>query len=143
MNILWTQDLTSQIYKDALKIRYEVFVDEQKVPADLEIDDLENSSSHGVLYDDNQAIATIRLHQIDKKSGQIQRVAVLKKYRKKDYGKALMIEAEKKAKEMQINQIKLDSQNKAIPFYQKLAYRISSDEFMDAGIPHHRMIKNI
>lgn len=141
--MLWTEDLNSPIYKDSLKIRHKVFVDEQKVPVDLEIDHLEKSSIHGVLYNSNQAVATLRLYQSKSRSYQVQRVAVLKRFRKKGYGKTLMLKAENKAKELDADQLILDSQNTAIPFYKKLAYQISSGEFLDAGILHHTMVKDI
>lgn len=141
MKILWTSDLNSPIYQDALDIRYKVFVDEQKVPKELEIDDLEDSSLHVVLYQSEQAIATARLYKLDDDSYKVQRVAVLRAFRKNGFGKRLMKEVEKKAKMMQAYRLILDSQNTAIPFYEKLGYKISSSEFMDAGIPHHRMIK--
>lgn len=143
MKFKWTRDLESSVYKDALSIRYKVFVDEQNVPKELEIDDLENSSLHGTLYSSNQAIATVRLFPLNSDCYKVQRVAVLKEFRKKGFGKKLMLESEKKAKEMGAEFIELDSQNKAIPFYKKLAYKIISDEFLDAGILHHKMKKHI
>ena len=141
MNTLWTNDLNSNVYKDALFIRYQVFVNEQKVPEKLEIDDLENSSMHLVLYQSGQATATARLHKLNSESYKVQRVAVLKKFREKGFGKLLMKEIEKRAKKEKATQLVLDSQNSAISFYKKLAYTVSSSEFMDAGIPHHQMTK--
>lgn len=143
MKTLWTEDLNSQIYKDALAIRYKVFVDEQKVPSDLEIDEFEEKSIYGVLYDSDQAVATVRIYSLNNKVYKVQRVAVLKQLRGQGLGKRLMLDVERKAKEMQVEHLKLDSQNTAIPFYQKLGYEISSDEFLDAGILHHTMIKKI
>lgn len=143
MKFLWTRDLDSSVYKDALSIRYKVFVDEQKVPKDLEIDDLEESSLHGTLYSSNQAIATVRLFPLNPDCYKVQRVAVLKEFRKKGFGEKIMQESENKAKKMNAKFLELDSQNKAIPFYQKLGYKIISGEFLDAGILHHKMNKRI
>lgn len=143
MKTLWTEDLNSQIYKDALAIRYKVFVEEQKVPSDLEIDEFEERSIYGVLYDSDQAVATVRIYSLGNSTYKVQRVAVLKDLRGQGLGKRLMLDVEKKAKEMNVAHLKLDSQNTAIPFYQKLGYKISSDEFLDAGILHHTMIKKI
>ena len=143
IKILWTKNIDSKIYQDALKIRYKVFVDEQKVPEELEIDRLESLSTHGVLYESNQAVATVRLYPLSTNSYKIQRVAVLKDYRGIGMGRLLMKELENKIKKENTQQLILDSQNNAISFYQKLGYELSSAEFMDAGIPHHTMIKNI
>ena len=143
MKIFWTKETHSDIYKDALKIRYKVFVDEQKVPVDLEIDELESMCMHGVIYDSSKAIATIRIYPLKSTEYKIQRVAVLSDYRSKGVGRLLMQEVENKIKRKNNQRLILDSQNKAIPFYKKLGYKISSSEFMDAGIPHHRMTKEI
>lgn len=137
----WTNNLESSIYQYALAIRYKVFVDEQKVPADLEIDEFENSSLHLVVYDVNKPIATARIYALTDDTYKVQRVAVLKEYRTRGIGKKLMEEIERKAKILQAIKLTLGSQNTAIPFYEKLGYTISSAEFMDAGIPHHSMTK--
>lgn len=143
MKNIWTNNLQSQTYKDALSIRYEVFVDEQKVPSDLEIDEFENSSLHLVLYKSNQPIATARMYQVNDDCYKVQRVAVLKKHRGTGIGAKLMKEVERKAKMKEVTKLTLGSQDSAIPFYEKLGYVISSEEFMDAGIPHHTMIKTL
>ena len=143
MEIRWTKRIDSEIYRDALNIRYKVFVDEQNVPEELEIDERESSSLHAVLYDAGKAIATVRIYPFKPNVYKVQRVAVLKDYRSQGIGRRLMQEVEKKVQMQKNQQLILDSQNYAIPFYEKLGYGILSSEFMDAGIPHHTMIKNI
>lgn len=141
MKRIWTSDMDSDIYKDALAIRYKVFVEEQNVPIDLEIDELEDSSLHLVLYQSNQPVATTRIYKLDDNSYKVQRVAVLKEYRENGLGTILMKEVEKKARLNKMTKLTLGSQNTAVLFYKKLGYEISSNEFMDAGIPHHSMTK--
>ena len=139
----WTTDLNSTIYQDALKIRHEVFVLEQKVPVDLEIDDLEDQTEHIVLYKGDEPIGTARIYHLGDGKYKIQRVATKKNVRGQGYGAALMKQIECKIKEIGGAQIILGGQNTALPFYEKLGYTIEGEEFMDAGIPHHNMIKNI
>lgn len=141
MKISWTDKTDSTIYKDALAIRYQVFVNEQKVPVTLEVDELETSSLHLVLYEKDQPIATARIYKLNEDTYKVQRVAVLPEHRKHGVGTKLMKAVEEKAKLNQTKQLTLGSQNSAIPFYKKLGYTISSEEFMDAGIPHHSMEK--
>lgn len=141
MKMKWTDDTRSAIYKDALAIRYTVFVDEQHVPVDLEIDELEDLSLHLVLYKAKQPVATARIYKLADDTYKVQRVAVLKEDRTSGIGTLLMKEIEKKASELRAKSLTLGSQNSAIPFYEKLGYHISSEEFMDAGIPHHSMRK--
>ena len=139
----WTTDLESQTYKDALQIRHKVFVDEQKVPVDLEIDDLEAVTEHIVLYKEDQPVATARILELENATYKVQRVATLKPFRGQGYGAELMAQIEAHVSHLNAQKLVLGAQNTAIPFYEKLGYTTHGDEFMDAGIPHHNMTKNI
>ena len=140
MEIKYTTDLNSTIYQDALKIRYEVFVNEQKVPPELEIDE-EANCLHFVLYNQNEALATCRLYKKTTEIVKLQRMAVLKSARGSQLGRKLMLATEAKAVELGYQKIILGAQNTAIGFYQTLGYQIDGPEFLDAGIPHHLMEK--
>ena len=142
-DIKWTTDTTSAIYKDALKIRYAVFVNEQGVSEEEEIDSLEEKTEHVVLYVDGKPVATARIYNLGENTFKVQRVAVLKDARGMGYGAVIMTEAEKRIHELGGHKVTLGAQNSAIPFYEKLAYSIEGEEFMDAGIPHHTMSKYV
>lgn len=124
-------------------VRKKVFVEEQKVPIELEIDDLEEEATHFVLYHNEEAVGAGRLRTIEDNIGKVERICVLAPYRGKGAGKLLMEEIEKFAKKLQLSKLKLNAQITAIPFYEKLGYTVISEEFMDAGIPHKTMIKTI
>ena len=96
----WTTDLNSKIYQDALNIRHEVFVAEQKVPVNLEIDDLEDQTEHIVLYKDDEPIGTARIYDLGNAIYKVQRVATKKEVRGQGYGAALMKQIERKIKEI-------------------------------------------
>ena len=140
-DIKWTTDTTSAIYKDALKIRYAVFVNEQGVSEEEEIDSLEDKTEHVVLYVDGKPVATARIYDLGENTFKVQRVAVLKDARGMGYGAVIMTEAEKRIHELGGHKVTLGAQNSAIPFYEKLAFNVEGEEFMDAGIPHHTMSK--
>lgn len=142
MDIQHTTDLTSSIYQDALNLRFEVFVKEQGVPAELEIEE-ENSCLHFVLYQEGNAVATCRLLEKDEWTYKLQRMAVSKNVRGLHLGQAIIAAAEKKARHQGYKKIILGAQNAAIGFYATLGYRIYGEEFMDAGIPHHMMEKDL
>lgn len=142
-DIKWTTDTTSAIYKDALKIRYAVFVNEQGVSEEEEIDSLEDKTEHVVLYVDGKPVATARIYDLGENTFKVQRVAVLKDARGMGYGAVIMTEAEKRIHELGGHKVTLGAQNSAIPFYEKLAFNIEGEEFMDAGIPHHTMSKYV
>lgn len=144
MKFYSTTDLSSTLYKDALDIRKVVFIHEQNVDESLEIDDLEDKALHVIGYKENKACCTARL--IEKENGllKIQRVAVLKDYRKKGIGLLLLQEIERLAKDtFGANKLLLDSQDHAIPFYQKSGFSVYGDGFLDANIPHHHMEKRL
>ncbi|WP_085521683.1 GNAT family N-acetyltransferase [Tuberibacillus sp. Marseille-P3662] len=129
-------------YDDALNVRNEVFVHEQNVPADLEIDEFEDDSTHFVTYEQDKPIGAGRLRHIDQ-VGKVERICVLKAYRGHKVGQAIMCAIESSAKKQGFHTLKLNAQNHAIKFYQQLGYDVCSDEFMDAGIPHVQMTKSL
>lgn len=140
---IWTNDLDSKTYQDALKIRYEVFVEEQKVPEELEIDDLEEQSHHVVLYQDDQPLGTARIYHQGDGVYKIQRVAVLSTQRGHGLGAQLMQACEQKIQQLQGTKMILGAQLQALPFYEKLGYIVEGPEFMDAGIPHRTVTKTV
>lgn len=144
MKILITKDTMSEIYLDAVRIRQKVFVQEQKVPANLEIDSDEAYAVHFVLYiDDQKPAATVRLLPLDDTTIKLQRMAVLKELRGKNLGAAIIKEAESFAKQQGFTTIKLGAQLTAKNFYQKLGYYAYGEVFQDAGIPHIQMKKEL
>lgn len=143
MEFIWTTDLSSNLYKDAIKIRKKVFVEEQLVPPELEIDDLEDQTIHVIGYLENKPVSTARVYKKNTTTFKIQRVAVLRDFRKKNLGHELMMEIERYARIMKFNTLMLDAQDHALTFYEKLGYQVDGEGFMDAGIPHHLMIKKL
>ena len=131
-----------QELEDAFYVRKIVFVEEQNVPPEEEIDELENEAKHFVAYDHNEPIGAGRFRIVDD-VGKVERICVLRDKRKTGAGKAIMMKIEDYAKKTGIEKLKLNAQTHAIPFYTNLGYDVVSDEFLDAGIPHKTMIKNI
>lgn len=127
--------------KDAYSVRVNVFVEEQKVPPEEEIDQYENEAIHFVVYDDRKPIGAGRLRELDG-FGKVERICIDKEYREKGIGKILMEAIEHEAKQRGMKAFKLNAQLQAVEFYQKLGYKVCSDEFLDAGIPHVTMKKN-
>ena len=142
ITIKHTEDIHTTIYEDALAIRKEVVVTEQQVPLSLEIED-EEVCVHFVLYENNEPAATVRLFPKDKSTYKIQRMAVLKKSRKKGFGRDIMVAAEEYAKIFGKTQTILGAQTHALAFYESMGYEAFGDEFLDAGIKHFNMKKEI
>lgn len=127
---------------DAYTIRKVVFVDEQKVPLEEEIDQFEDEATHVVLYDQNEPVGAGRFRVLDE-YGKVERICVLASYRKKGAGNLIMLKMEDIAKERGISKLKLNAQTHAENFYKKLGYETVSGLFMDAGIPHVTMVKEL
>jgi predicted GNAT family N-acyltransferase len=146
MKIVNTYDTSSRIYSDAVSIRHIVFVDEQQVPPEIEIDEYEAQCVHFVLYNaENSAVATARLLPDKEHAGlaTLQRMAVLKEYRSHGYGRDMIREVEKFAAQNSFSEIVLHAQITAQGFYSKMEYVPFGDEFEEAGIRHISMKKII
>ena len=135
--------LTSQQREDAFSIRNKVFVEEQGVPVTLELDELDKTATHFVVYTAETPIGAGRLRETTPGTGKVERICVLPEYRGRQLGKLVMNSLEKHAKKEGLEKIVLNSQSYAIPFYEKLGYVITSPEFMDADIPHRAMEKKL
>ncbi|MGI6551569.1 MAG: GNAT family N-acetyltransferase [Bacillota bacterium] len=131
--------------KKAFNIRKEVFVEEQGVLLEDEFDEfdrLNGPCQHILIYCNQQPVGTGRIRILDG-LGKLERICVLKAYRKFGLGKVIINALEEIAKEMGLSQVKLHGQTQAEGFYQKLGYRTSSDVFMEDGIPHVLMLKKL
>jgi predicted GNAT family N-acyltransferase len=133
---------TEDQIQEVFNIRKTVFVEEQKVPLEEEIDEYENDSTHFVLYDQSHSVGAGRFRILDG-VGKVERICVLPAIRGKGAGRELMLAIEEYAKQQPLSQLKLNAQTYAIPFYEGLGYEVISDEFLDAGIPHKTMKKTI
>lgn len=133
---------TDQEQNEAYRIRKVVFVDEQNVPMDLEIDEHEEASIHFIAYDGKDVVGASRLRFVGE-YGKLERICVLKSYRGKSYGKKLIDKMEEEIINKGYKKAKLHAQTHAKEFYERLGYEVFSDEFMDAGIPHVAMTKEL
>jgi hypothetical protein len=123
--------------EDICSIRYEVFVGEQNVPEELEIDGLDDEAKHVLAFVDGVPIGTGRI-LID---GHIGRVAVLKNYRGHGIGKLIMKELMKWAHDMSLEKVWLSSQWHAHSFYLDLGFVCVGEIYKEAGIDHIKMYR--
>ena len=119
----------------ASRIRLAVFVEEQRVPAEIEMDDHDAASVHALAYEDGAAVGTGRLLP----DGHIGRMAVLKTHRARGVGgtilKALIAEARRRG----MHEVVLSAQTHALEFYRKHGFEARGAAYMEAGIPHREM----
>ena len=136
---------TEEALRKALDVRFEVFVDEQGVPREEEMDQYDASPAsarHLLLEIDGEPAAAGRFIAYKPDTAKMQRIAVRRTYRGRGVGRELMLALESWAKEEGFTNSLLDAQCQAEPFYRSLGYAaVSPETFLDAGIPHVRMTK--
>ncbi len=125
---------------DAFLVRQEVFILEQSVPAELELDEFDSLAAHVLAYQDTHCIGTGRLTDLGGGKAQIGRMAVLAKFRGKGVGKQILRKLVDLATSQGVREIILHSQVSAIPFYEKLGFQAQGDVYDEAGIPHRNMM---
>ncbi|QLD87167.1 GNAT family N-acetyltransferase [Natronomonas halophila] len=128
---------------DALTVRREVFIEEQGVPEDLEIDGKDEEAIHFVAYSGGDAVGAARLREHDEAAAKVERVAVVEDERETGLGRAIMDTVEDAARAEGYESVLLHAQAPVIGFYETLGYEITSDEFEEAGIPHREMRKSL
>ena len=129
-------------------LRIEVFVKEQNVPMELELDEKDNSENtvHIGYFNDNKLIGVARLIDLDKDVIHIGRVVIDKEYRGQGIGRELIIGCENIAQQILKRKIiiELSAQIQAENFYKSLGYnRVNDKIYLDAGIEHVDMRKEI
>jgi predicted GNAT family N-acyltransferase len=134
---------TQAEFDDALRVRHEVFVDEQGVSPALEMDEFDqlSAATHAIALRGEHVVAVGRCRVIDATTAKLERVAVLKSERGKGTGRALTLFLEGIAKRRGINQMQLHSQQSARGFYEKVGYSAYGTPFVEAGIDHIAMRK--
>ncbi len=117
-------------------LRRQVFIQEQNVAEDEEWDGRDAESVQLLIENhDGEVVATGRLLP----EGRIGRMAVRKDVRGQGLGAMLMRSFIERSKSLGMKNLVLDAQVHAIPFYEKFAFVVVSDVFLDAGIEHRRM----
>jgi predicted GNAT family N-acyltransferase len=124
---------------DALAVRRPVFVEEQGVPEELELDGEDPNSTHLVGFEDGEAVACARLRPYGSGVAKVERVAVVKSKRGTGWGARVMDALENRARDEGYLELVLNAQSQVVGFYEKRGYAVEGEEFEEAGIPHRRM----
>lgn len=119
------------------EVRETVFIQEQKVPAELEWDGIDAECIHALALDqDGSPVGTGRLLR----DGHIGRMAVLREWRKLGVGSRMMELLMAEARRLHYPRLVLNAQVSAVPFYARFGFVTRGDEFEEAGIPHLEMV---
>jgi len=123
----------------AAPIRFTVFVEEQGVPIDIELDGQDVLSVHALVFDEEKPVATGRLLP----DGHIGRMAVLKDWRRRGIGALMLQSLMQRAKERGYPEVALSAQIQAVPFYRAHGFVAEGEEYLEAGIRHQAMKRRL
>ena len=130
----------NELGADAGRIRTEVFVREQRIPAELEWDEADATALHAVAYNRlGQAIATGRLLAAEQGVARVGRMAVHQVLRGGGFGAQVLRALAEAAQRRGDRAIELHAQRTARDFYARLGFQVQGEPFEEAGIPHITM----
>lgn len=129
-----------RVSEHAYLIRKQVFIAEQGVPEELELDELDLSALHALAYQDGQCVGTGRLVNLGNGQAQIGRMAVLPNFRGQGIGREILERLLLAATAEGVSSLILHAQLTAMPFYEKLGFVGQGSIYEEAGIPHRNMM---
>ncbi|HEX6995533.1 MAG TPA: GNAT family N-acetyltransferase [Gammaproteobacteria bacterium] len=104
---------------------------------------LERHDTHLAAVDNGRVVGTLLLRKVDEWTARIMRMAVVPEARGRAIGRALVERAEALARERGFDIVMMHARSSAIGFYEKCGYHTVGDEFLEQGIPHIRMEKQL
>jgi predicted GNAT family N-acyltransferase len=120
-------------------VREQVFVREQGVPVELEWDEFDPLSLHVLAEAVRQAVGTGRLLP----DGHIGRMAVLASWRGQGVGSSLLETLLRLARQRGMRRVRLNAQSRAVAFYARHGFIAEGEEFIEAGIAHRSMWRDV
>ena len=127
---------------DIIAIREEAFIKGRGVPRDVEIDGRDSELLHFCVYEGKTLLAYLRSEDIGKML-HIGRICVKKDCRKKGYGRILMDFLFGYAKENGFSAVELSAVDTAVGFYEKIGFVAEGDFYLETGVPHIYMKKEL
>jgi|LSQX01.2.fsa_nt_gb predicted GNAT family N-acyltransferase len=121
-----------------MKIRIEVFVEEQQVPLEEEHDSEDLTAKHFGVFSGDVLVGTGRL-MTRGNMGIIGRVAVRREFRGLGLGSGLIRYMVRDARSQAMEEIILGAQIQAQKFYETLGFCVEGPSYLDGGIPHRMM----
>ena len=139
-NFIFKEISSKEEMNKSYAIRTRVFCEEQKISKEIEFDNLDHLCGHFLIFDGVKAIGTARVRQKEKGLLKIERVAVLKEFRRLKVGSILIKNVIKHYLNLDYNKsIILHSQVAVADFYKSLNFISYGNEFYEDGIPHIAM----
>ena len=125
--------------ESAFEVRRQVFVEEQGVSEDIELDEYDREALHMVVKDGERVIGTARVRFMSASQAKIERMAILKAYRRRGIGRGIISFLSEELRSRQVEQVVLHAQYSAVGFYESCGFEESGLPFWEAGIKHIKM----
>ncbi|MEB3297933.1 MAG: GNAT family N-acetyltransferase [Candidatus Sericytochromatia bacterium] len=129
--------------REALAVRWSVFVDEQGLPAAEEVDEWDGVCEHLLAVLEGRTVGTARLIPLDAHTVRVGRVAVMREARHQGVATRLMVHCEDRARSQGREVVRLSAQWGVVSFYEQLGYAVTGAPYLEAGIVHVAMVKRL
>lgn len=139
--VIFRQVKTAGEFSQAMAVRRAVFIEEQNIPAEEEYDGLDDTCLQFVAMAENKVIGTARVRLPSPDSAKVERMAVLKQYRRQGVGIGIIDCIIKELGKQRIRRVILHAQWTAISFYRSCGFETTGTPFDEAGIRHVKMQK--
>jgi predicted GNAT family N-acyltransferase len=127
--------------QEAFGVRRQVFVREQGISEDLVFDKHDKEALHMVVKDGERVIGSARVQFLADNQAKLERMAVLKRYRRKGIGREMLLFLDTVWKDKQVQQVIIHAQLEVVPFYKLYGFDEVGLPFWEAGIKHIKMRK--
>ena len=129
--------------QSAFEVRRQVFIEEQGISEDLELDGYDQEALHMVVKEGERVIGTARVHFLGTGQAKLERMAVLRSFRRRGIGRRIISFLNEELRNRQIKQVVLHAQYSAIVFYKSCGFEESGLPFWEAAIKHIKMQRSI
>lgn len=131
----------SELYREALDLRYALFFKDFDLPKSVTADDLEPVSVHVALIEKNNLLAYGRLSPLDSETYRISQIVVYPRHRRKGYASRIVSELMRQGGELGAKKVILNSQVSVLPLYRKLGFKEYGEQYKVklTGVLHQKM----
>jgi predicted GNAT family N-acyltransferase len=129
--------------RGAFEVRRRVFVEEQGIAEEMDLDGNDGEALHMVVKDGAEVIGTARIRFINTKQAKLERMAVLEGFRRMGIGRAIAYFIIEELRNRQIEQVVLHAQYGVIAFYKSCGFEQTGLPFTEAGLKHIKMQRRL
>jgi len=125
--------------RKAFDVRRQVFVREQGISEGLVFDNHDRDALHVVVEDGERVIGTARVLFLADNQAKLERMAVIKSFRRKGIGRGIVSFVNEELRNRQVEQVVLHAQLGVVEFYKSCGFEVSGLPFWEVNIKHTKM----